>query len=126
MSLWIAIGALTLAAILPILWPLLRPGKPTGTRLEHDLEVFSDQLREVDLELSADELTVEEAEEAKREIERRILRAGERQGPVKAPAEPSALTAVLVALLLPALTLMLYVYLAVSYTHLTLPTILLV
>ena len=111
MSLWIAVGALTLIAVLPILWPLLRPGKPTGTRLEHDLEVFSDQLREVDLELSADELTVEEAEEAKREIERRILRAGERQGPEKAPAAPSALTAVLVALLLPALTLMLYVYL---------------
>ena len=111
MSLWIAVGALTLIAVLPILWPLLRPGKPTGTRLEHDLEVFSDQLREVDLELSADELTAEEAEEAKREIERRILRAGERQGPAKAPAAPSALTAVLVALLLPALTLMLYVYL---------------
>ena len=111
MSLWIAVGALTLIAVLPILWPLLRPGKPTGTRLEHDLEVFSDQLREVDLELSSDELTAEEAEETKREIERRILRAGERQGPVNAPTEPSALTAVLVALLLPALTLMLYVYL---------------
>jgi len=111
MTLWIAVGALTLIAVLPILWPLLRPGKFSGTRLEHDLEVFSDQLREVDLELSADELTAEEAEEAKREIERRILRAGERQGPEKAPAAPSALTAVLVALLLPALTLMLYVHL---------------
>ena len=43
MSLWIAIGALTLAAILPILWPLLRPGISAGTRLEYDLEVFSDQ-----------------------------------------------------------------------------------
>ena len=111
MSLWIAVGTLTLIAVLSILWPLLRPGKLAGTRLEHELEVFSDQLREVDLELSADELTAEEAEEAKREIERRILRAGERQGPAKAPAAPSALTAVLVALLLPALTLMLYGYL---------------
>ena len=63
MILWIAIGTLTLLAVLPSLWPLLRPGKPTGTRLEHDLEVFSDQLREVDLELSADELTAETTDE---------------------------------------------------------------
>ena len=111
MSLWIAIGALTLAAILPILWPLLRPGKSAGTRLEYDLEVFSDQLHEVDFELSADELTAEEAEEAKREIERRILRAGEQKVSKKASAAPSAVTAVLIALLLPALTLILYVYL---------------
>ena len=111
MSLWIAIGAVTLAAILPILWPLLRPGKFAGTRLEYDLEVFSDQLHEVDFELSADELTAEEAEEAKREIERRILRAGEQKVSKKASAAPSAVTAVLIALLLPALTLILYVYL---------------
>lgn len=108
MSVWLAIGALTLAAVLPILWPLLRPSKVVSERLDHDLEVYRDQLREVDAELASSSLTEREAGEAKREIERRILRAadqGERHG---GPAAPSALTAVLIALLLPALTLLLY------------------
>ena len=83
MSVWLAIGALTLAAVLPILWPLLRPSKVVSERLDHDLEVYRDQLREVDAELASSSLTEREAGEAKREIERRILRAadqGERHG----------------------------------------------
>ncbi|MBT7760876.1 MAG: c-type cytochrome biogenesis protein CcmI, partial [Rhodospirillaceae bacterium] len=77
MTLWLAIGGLSLAAILPILWPLLRPGKVAVDRLDHDLEVYRDQMREVDAELAANTVTEREAGEARREIERRILRAAE-------------------------------------------------
>ncbi len=111
MSLWLAIGALTLAAVLPILWPLLRPSQGASNRLEHDLEVYRDQLREVDAELAANALTDREAGEARREIERRILRAAEHRQSGGGLAAPSAVTAVLIALLLPALTLFLYVWL---------------
>ncbi|MFP6748220.1 MAG: c-type cytochrome biogenesis protein CcmI, partial [Alphaproteobacteria bacterium] len=108
MNLWIAIGGLTLVVVLPMLWPLLRPGKAAIDRLDHDLEVYRDQLREVDAELAADALTEREAGEAKREIERRILRAADHAKSAAGPIAPSALTAVLIALLLPALTLLLY------------------
>ena len=112
MSLWLAIGGLTLAAVLPILWPLLRPAQGGDNRLDHDLEVYCDQLREVDAELAASALTDREADETRREIERRILRAGEQgQSGGGGSASPSAITAVLIALLLPALTLFLYVWL---------------
>jgi cytochrome c-type biogenesis protein CcmH len=111
MNLWLAIGGLTLVAVLPILWPLLRPSKRDDVRLDHDLEVYRDQLREVDAELAAGALTDREAEETRREIERRILRAGEQAQGGGITATPSAITAVLIALLLPALTLFLYVWL---------------
>lgn len=111
MSLWLAIGGLTLAAILPVLWPLLRPSKASDRRLDHDLEVYRDQLREVDAELAADALTEQEAGEAKREIERRILRAAENGQSAGETATPSAIAAVMIALLLPALTVFLYVWL---------------
>ncbi len=108
MSVWLAIGALTLVSVLPILWPLLRPSGAVSKRLDHDLEVYRDQLREVESELAANSLTEREAEEAKREIERRILRAADQVESHSSPVAPSALTAVLIALLLPALTLLLY------------------
>ncbi|MDA1099816.1 MAG: c-type cytochrome biogenesis protein CcmI [Proteobacteria bacterium] len=111
MSLWLAIGGLTLAAVVPILWPLLRPSRRVTSRLEHDVEVYRDQLREVDVELAAGAVTAKEAAEARREIERRILRAAEQGQGRDGSLTPSALTAVMIALLMPALTLFLYVWL---------------
>ncbi|MDP6691091.1 MAG: c-type cytochrome biogenesis protein CcmI [Alphaproteobacteria bacterium] len=108
MSVWLAIGALTLLAVLPILWALLRPSGARSERLDHDLEVYRDQLREVDAELAAGALTEREAGEARREIERRILRAAEQSETQSGPAAPSTFMAVAIALLLPALTLLLY------------------
>lgn len=108
MNLWLAMGGLTLVAVLPILWPLLRPSKRANDRLDHDLEVYRDQLREVDAELASNALTDREAGEARREIERRILRAADHGNSSAGPGAPSALTAVLIALLLPALTVLLY------------------
>ena len=108
MNLWTAIGVLSLISILPILWPLLRQGKPISHRLEHDLSVYRDQLREVDAELAADALTEKQAAEARREIERRILRAADYGQVSDVSTAPSAITAVLIALLLPALTLLMY------------------
>ncbi len=108
MTFWIAIGGLSLIAIIPILWPLLRPGASNVTRLDHDIEVYRDQLREVKAELAANAMSERDAEEAEREIERRILRAAEADKGVRQPTPPSALTAVFLALLLPAFTLLVY------------------
>lgn len=108
MSVWLGIGGLTLVAMLPILWPLLRPSQTANDRLDHDLEVYRDQIREVEAELAANALTVQEADETKREIERRILRAADHGQSPKEPAAPAAITAVVIALLLPALTFLLY------------------
>ncbi len=108
MSIWLAIGALTLLAVLPMLWALLRPKGAGSERLDHDLEVYRDQLREVDAELAANALTEREAGEARREIERRILRAAEQGETPNGSTAPSAVTAVAIALLLPALSLLLY------------------
>ncbi|MBC8241043.1 MAG: c-type cytochrome biogenesis protein CcmI [Alphaproteobacteria bacterium] len=108
MIVWLAIGGLTLAAVLPLLWPLLRPSRTLSDRLDHDLEVYRDQLREVAAELATNALSEQEAGEVRREIERRILRAAEHKQGSGTQMAPSALTAVLIALLLPALTLFLY------------------
>jgi len=108
MTVWLAIGGLTLAAVLPLLWPLLRPSRALSDRLDHDLEVYRDQLREVAAELATNALSEQEASEARREIERRILRVAEQEQGRSTQMAPSALTAVFIALLLPALTLFLY------------------
>jgi cytochrome c-type biogenesis protein CcmH len=108
MTVWLAIGGLTLAAVIPLLWPLLGSSQALHDRLDHDLEVYRDQLREVDIELAANALTAQEAGEARREIERRILRAAEYGRGGGGQIIPSPRTAVLIALLLPALTVFLY------------------
>ncbi|MDP6566955.1 MAG: c-type cytochrome biogenesis protein CcmI [Alphaproteobacteria bacterium] len=108
MSLWLAIGGLTLLALVPLLWPLLRPPRPAGQRLDHDLEVYRDQLRELAAEAAEGAISETEAAEARREIERRILRAADAGKAAVGGPVPSAVTAVLIALAVPAIALLLY------------------
>ena len=75
MTLWLAVAALIVIALLPLLLPLLRPPRTMAGRLEHDIEVYRDQLGEVDADLQRGVITEVEAAEARREIERRILKA---------------------------------------------------
>lgn len=109
MILWYAVAALILLVLIPLLWTLLRPPRPLAGRLEHDIEVYRDQLKEVDADLARGVLSQEEASEARREIERRILKADDLGGPdLGRPAVPSALTAVTLCLLLPGAALLIY------------------
>lgn len=109
MTLWYAVAGLILLALAPLLWPLLRPSRPPAGRLEHDIEVYRDQLTEVDADLRRGVISESEADEARREIERRILRAADKSGTTdERPALPSALTAVALCLALPGVALLIY------------------
>lgn len=76
MLLWIIFAGLTAAALIAVLWPLLR-----GSAVEHtdaksfDAAVFKDQIKEIDAELDNGLLTASEAESARTEVSRRLLAA---------------------------------------------------
>ncbi len=61
MTFWLVIGAMTAAAVLAVLVPLLRPRAADSTRADHDLEVYRDQLGELDRELERGLLGADEA-----------------------------------------------------------------
>ncbi|WP_157015096.1 c-type cytochrome biogenesis protein CcmI [Mesorhizobium xinjiangense] len=74
MLLWLTIAFLTAAASLAVLLPLAsRRGELAGAT-EHDLEVYKDQLAELERDAARGLIGGEEAEQAKAEIGRRILR----------------------------------------------------
>lgn len=75
MLFWIAAAALTLAASLAVLVPLTRKAagaEPTG---RHDVEVYRDQLQEVEHDAARGVIEASQAEQAKVEIARRLLKA---------------------------------------------------
>lgn len=75
MLFWIAAAALTLAASLAVLVPLTRrtaDAEPTG---RHDIEVYRDQLQEVERDAARGVIEASQAEQAKVEIARRLLKA---------------------------------------------------
>lgn len=91
MVFWIVAALLTLAASLAVLAPLARRA-PAGGDGSHDLEVYKDQLAEVDRDAGRGLIQPAEAEEAKTEIARRILRLGnaDEAGGKTSPARRSA------------------------------------
>ncbi len=80
MLFWTVAALLTLAACLAVLVPLVRrPGAEVASK-SHDLEVYRDQLGEVDRDASRGLIGAVEAEQARAEIGRRILRLEEAAG----------------------------------------------
>jgi cytochrome c-type biogenesis protein CcmH len=89
MLFWLIIGALTLGASLAVLLPALRDRGSSVADNEHDIEVYRDQLREIERDQRRGVIAPAEAELARAEIGRRILKAaGETDAP--RPADPSA------------------------------------
>lgn len=78
--LWLVIGIMTLTAIGLLLLPFRRDRGPAPKDGEYDIEVYLDQLREVEADAARQQLTPEELEGARTEIKRRILAARDRQG----------------------------------------------
>lgn len=103
---WIAAALLTAVACLAVLWPFVRRSEPAGAG--HDLEVYRDQLAEVDRDLSRGAISPDEAEEAKAEIGRRILRAADGKQPEAAGGRAAQVAASVAVLAVPALALGLY------------------
>lgn len=74
MFFWIAAALLTLGACLSVLLPFARRPAAAAHAADHDLEVYRDQLGEVERDFGRGLIGKAEAEEARAEIGRRILR----------------------------------------------------
>jgi cytochrome c-type biogenesis protein CcmH len=75
MLFWVIAALLTLGASLAVLLPLAGRGKAGAIDGAHDLEVYRDQLAELDRDAARGLIRPSEAEQARAEIARRILKA---------------------------------------------------
>lgn len=75
MIFWFLAALLTLAAALAVMSPFFRADGTAARRELHDIEVYRDQLRELEREVARGLAAPDEAAEARAEIGRRILRA---------------------------------------------------
>jgi cytochrome c-type biogenesis protein CcmH len=89
MMLWLAIAILTAAALLALMWPLLKRAEPPAPAEGADLAVYRDQLAELERDLERGLIAPDAAAAARLEIERRLL-AAEQAGP--APRRQTAAT----------------------------------
>lgn len=110
MLFWIIAAALTLGVCLAVLLPLIggvRGGPAAG---DHDLEVYRDQLAELDLEVTRGLIQPAEAVEARAEVGRRILRlaAGGTGIEAKRPAHAAKIVATVAVLSVPLVSWGLY------------------
>jgi len=74
---WAVAGGLALAALAVVLAPLLRRRDRAGRRASYDMQVYRDQLREIDADLARGVLSEAEAEGTRREIARKLLSAAD-------------------------------------------------
>ncbi|MER9998700.1 c-type cytochrome biogenesis protein CcmI [Mesorhizobium sp. M0051] len=74
MLFWVIAAILTLGASLAVLLPLAASSKGASSSSDHDLEVYRDQLSELDRDAARGLIQPGEAAEARAEIARRILR----------------------------------------------------
>jgi len=81
MLFWIVAALLTLVASLAVLMPLGRKASTPAAAASNDVEVYRDQLAEVDRDVARRLIAPAEAEQAKAEISRRILRAADASAP---------------------------------------------
>jgi cytochrome c-type biogenesis protein CcmH len=82
MLFWVTATLLTACAVLSVLVPIVRRAPDTEQPSSHDLEVYRDQLAELDRDAARGLIRAAEAQEARAEISRRILKvAGEHGGP---------------------------------------------
>jgi len=112
MVLWIVLAALTAAVAAVLIMPFARSSKAAVADRAGEVEVYRDQLAELDRDRAQGLINAEEAEYARAEIGRRLLAvAGE--GSKQAAAQPRkyALATAVVTLVPPAVGLCLYVML---------------
>ena len=74
MLFWVTASLLTIGAILSVLVPIARRSPDREPPSSHDLEVYRDQLSELDRDAARGLIGTAEAEEARAEIARRILK----------------------------------------------------
>ncbi len=77
MIFWIPAALLSLGAIAWAVFPLLRPKASKVTRSAYDVQVYKDQLKEVETDLARGTLSEEEAKASRTEVSRRLLAAAD-------------------------------------------------
>jgi cytochrome c-type biogenesis protein CcmH len=77
---WILVSGMTAAAVLAVLWPLA--WRATDTRSGSDVDVYRDQLDEIDRDLKFGLIGAAEAEAARIEVSRRLIAAAEMAGTI--------------------------------------------
>lgn len=107
---WVAIGLMTAVAIAALLLPLWRRLAPAQPRAVYDLEVYRDQLTEIDRDLARGLIGEAEAKAARTEIARRALAASAASEAAvpEAPRRPAPNLAFIAAALAPLLAAALY------------------
>jgi len=93
MIFWVLAAVLTALVVAALLRPLLRPQHDVTDRRSADMQVYTDQLAEVDADRARGLLTDAEAEAARTEIARRLL-AADRAGGVDGSAGAGSRTVV--------------------------------
>ena len=112
---WAPFVILTVLAILVVAIPMLRRRKPPVSRADYDLQVYRDQIRELEEDLERGILTKDQEAAARLEIDRRILGVSDR--PYRRPGTiaPWQVVAALVVLI-PATSVGLYLMLGAPGT----------
>ena len=97
MLFWISAIGITLLALAAMLWPLLRPKTQTATRSSYDVQIYKDQLKEVEADLARGTLSEAEANASRTEVSRRLLAAADAESAERvsgnAPATASRILA---------------------------------
>ena len=76
MAFWIPVGLVTALAVAWALFPLLRAAKSVpAARSSYDIQVFKDQLKEIDSDETRGVISAAEAERVRTEVSRRLLAA---------------------------------------------------
>ncbi len=110
MGLFAVLGLMTAAALALLLPPLLRRHGRAAPRHAYDLEIYRDQLRELDRDAERGLIGAGQHASARAEIERRMLGAAQPDDAAHR-AEPSIVTAFVVAVALPLVAGSLYLWL---------------
>lgn len=77
MTFWIFAGGISIIALAAMLWPLLRPKAQSVTRSSYDMQIYKDQLKEVEADLARGTLSEAEATASRTEVSRRLLAAAD-------------------------------------------------
>lgn len=90
MVFWFFAALLTLGASLAVLLPLASRPRGVAAGNSHDIEVYRDQLAELDRDASRGLIRPEDAEQARAEIARRIIKAGGDDSKARVPSRAFA------------------------------------
>lgn len=75
MIFWLIAGILTFGAVLALVWPVVNGTENQGDRAEHGLQVYRDQLDELERDRAQGRIGAADLEAARLEIQRRMLAA---------------------------------------------------